>query len=468
MIYLKENSEMIISMMKSIDKKINYLYYFDVDNKEELVKEYDNIRNMIFEKGYDGTDRITGKIKNNLSKVDSFDEIVSVLKEFEEKIDQALNNSRKYVIKKCVDRIKDLTEEKELTIEAMWDKLKVIIEVYNNMHASIIEDDYFKNKVAYLIITILEKEITNNMDVNIYRLFDKIYNLNDSNIINAIISKIRELYIHSLDYKKVYLEKLIITINKEIYIPMEQLVKEYLNIFALDYNSKKETIIDKVRRTQFDFTDLVNLKSTLTNLYGKFNHGVWYANDTLAITGTKVLEGPCKYLNVKVYFDSYSCFSNTNNIIGLVTNKKKVSSILQDFTNLEYFITLDNTAEIGINAFDNSPNKRPMKLEYVRLGKNVLSIGEKAFSCCYNLKEVHFDEKLRSIGYESFSNTDLSGDIILPEGIKTVSAHAFDGTRVDNVVIGNNCKIEYRYTGRKPQVNFVTREEYEEIVNKKG
>ena len=90
--------------------------------------------------------------------------------------------------------------------------------------------------------------------------------------------------------------------------------------------------------------------------------------------------------------------------------------------------------KISSGAFSGS------KVQNVKLGKNVKTIGKKAFKNCKSLKKVTFSNKTATVSAESFSGCAKLGAVSLPASVKTVGAKAF-----------KNCKKLKKFTlGKKP------------------
>ena len=73
----------------------------------------------------------------------------------------------------------------------------------------------------------------------------------------------------------------------------------------------------------------------------------------------------------------------------------------------------------------------------VDFGKNVVSIGNKAFEQCGKLRDVTFPETLVSIGDAAFYECRSLTEVIIPDSVKTIGKYAFQCcTGVKTVVIG--------------------------------
>ncbi len=64
-------------------------------------------------------------------------------------------------------------------------------------------------------------------------------------------------------------------------------------------------------------------------------------------------------------------------------------------------------------------------IKIVVLGKGVKTIGNNAFMCCSNLKEVKLNEGLEQIGELAFASTGAS-EIVIPESVSSIGGGAFN------------------------------------------
>ena len=95
-----------------------------------------------------------------------------------------------------------------------------------------------------------------------------------------------------------------------------------------------------------------------------------------------------------------------------------------------------NVIKIGEEAF--SPNKDRIskqiqetrrKIVSIHIPNTVKSIGSKAFYDCENLKSIKLSSKISSIGYGAFLGCVELSNIELPETIKTIGGEGFCGCK---------------------------------------
>ena len=116
-------------------------------------------------------------------------------------------------------------------------------------------------------------------------------------------------------------------------------------------------------------------------------------------------------------------------------------------TNLESITLPDSVREIGENAFENCtslisftfPESVKVVSPYtfygctslgsgtgrVRMGENITTIGESAFSDCTGMKRLYLPDRLTTIGKEAFYGCSSLTSIDIPSGVKTISQRAF-------------------------------------------
>ena len=93
-----------------------------------------------------------------------------------------------------------------------------------------------------------------------------------------------------------------------------------------------------------------------------------------------------------------------------------------------------NVVTIGYRAF-----KDCYRLTSVTLPNSLISIGESAFESCINISNVEFGNSLITIGLWNFVGcSNLSGDIILPESVRTIGPGAFQATNISSITIQNS------------------------------
>lgn len=114
---------------------------------------------------------------------------------------------------------------------------------------------------------------------------------------------------------------------------------------------------------------------------------------------------------------------------------KITKDFYRDRKDLNDFVVRDDIEEIGSGAFLNS------SLKTIILGKNVKSIGERAFAKCKELEVVDFSKaiSLKEIKGEAFIGCSSLKEIILPESLEYLGRNAFeDCETLKNVAIQSN------------------------------
>lgn len=120
---------------------------------------------------------------------------------------------------------------------------------------------------------------------------------------------------------------------------------------------------------------------------------------------------------------------------------KITKDFYKDRKDLNDFVVRDDIEKIDSGAFQNS------SLKTIILGKNVKSIGERAFAKCKELEVVDFSKatSLKEIKGEAFSGCRSLKEIILPESLEYLGVAAFeDCETLKNVVIQGNALRKLR------------------------
>lgn len=120
---------------------------------------------------------------------------------------------------------------------------------------------------------------------------------------------------------------------------------------------------------------------------------------------------------------------------------KITKDFYRDRKDLNDFVVRDDIEEIGSGAFLNS------SLKTIILGKNVKSIGERAFAKCKELEVVDFSKatSLKEIKGEAFIGCSSLKEIILPESLEYLGRNAFeDCETLKNAVIQGNALRKLR------------------------
>ena len=129
-----------------------------------------------------------------------------------------------------------------------------------------------------------------------------------------------------------------------------------------------------------------------------------------------------------------------------ITLSKKLTSLSRSvFSCCSSLVSInipDNITKIGINAFYNCTN-----LKTVIMSDFITDIDKCAFLCCESLSDIYISKNVENIGYAAFAECyDLKGELILPEGLKSIGEHAFVATNYDSIIIpstveefGENC-----------------------------
>lgn len=110
----------------------------------------------------------------------------------------------------------------------------------------------------------------------------------------------------------------------------------------------------------------------------------------------------------------YEEIENGVRIIGFTSNSSELT-IPDKLENKD-------VVEIGNSAFSGNSN-----LKTVTVGNSIIVIGNNAFSTCRNLKIVNFNQNLSKIGDSAFFECRTLKSITLPENIKTIGKDAFGG-----------------------------------------
>ena len=115
-----------------------------------------------------------------------------------------------------------------------------------------------------------------------------------------------------------------------------------------------------------------------------------------------------------------------------------VEGVLIKYTGTDKNVVIpDGVLVIGKFAF-------PKDITSVKCGKGIKKIDQFAFSDCTNLKEVTIESG--KIKKYAFSECTGLKTIKIGKGVKKISAHAFQGCRIDKAVIGSK-NVRYLYAG---------------------
>ena len=91
-------------------------------------------------------------------------------------------------------------------------------------------------------------------------------------------------------------------------------------------------------------------------------------------------------------------------------------------------------------SWEGSPN-----IKSVNMGKNITTIGDGAFGGCSTLEKVAFSEAVTTIGLGAFAYcSGLTGELVLPDKVKTIGLQAFSETEIIGVTIPSSVN----YVGR--------------------
>jgi len=141
------------------------------------------------------------------------------------------------------------------------------------------------------------------------------------------------------------------------------------------------------------------------------------ASDSVATpsSGTLMIEGDCAAFSTSSYNISKDDTTYCRCVIG-IEDTGSATSIPQF-------------------AFENNS-----LLTSVVLGKNLKTIGKRAFGGCTNLNNVELGENLESIGDSAFDSCTSLSHIHIPASVKSISYSSFNGTNLSNVSIDPNNK----------------------------
>lgn len=152
-------------------------------------------------------------------------------------------------------------------------------------------------------------------------------------------------------------------------------------------------------------------------------------SEGITILPDRAMDGPL-YSISNIEFGSTVIIKNRNDVSGAwLTEKRKenplviVNDCLVDGENCSGDITIpENIKIICGNAFSNS------KVTSIKMGSNVVEIGNSAFNSSKNLKTVEFSQSIKEIKDNAFSGCTSLENIVLQEGLETIGSYAFSGT----------------------------------------
>ena len=85
-------------------------------------------------------------------------------------------------------------------------------------------------------------------------------------------------------------------------------------------------------------------------------------------------------------------------------------------------------------------------LEEIEIPKSVTSSSGSPFNGCTNLKEVTFEEGTEQVPYAIFISCSGPLEVTLPGSVRTIAAHAFNGSGIVKLEMANNPNIERKGT----------------------
>lgn len=92
----------------------------------------------------------------------------------------------------------------------------------------------------------------------------------------------------------------------------------------------------------------------------------------------------------------------------------------------------EGITDIGCSAFRNIAAKK------IFLPSTVITINDEAFAGCKQLEEAVLDEKLHSIGHQTFMDTTLLSEISIPDGVEYIGSECFSYSGIRNVKLPEN------------------------------
>ena len=108
---------------------------------------------------------------------------------------------------------------------------------------------------------------------------------------------------------------------------------------------------------------------------------------------------------------------------GLFDTAIEVSALT--YGDYEYKALIDGTVEISRYAGEGGEVNIPATID----GKNVTSIGERAFFGCTSLTSVKLPGSVTSIGSRAFYNCKSLTSISFPDSVTSIGSSAFNGTK---------------------------------------
>ncbi len=151
--------------------------------------------------------------------------------------------------------------------------------------------------------------------------------------------------------------------------------------------------------------------------------------------------------------DAMSYSSHLRSIVLPERLKRIGSNALHGCSQLEEVIMPHGVRSLGNSAFSGCH-----RLEYISLSEGLQSIGNECFGGCERLRNLTIPRSVTEIGKEAFKGTGLQ-HIILPEGLLTLGAGAFEKTPLTVLDIPALTQIEDNYPGYMPKLQEITVED---------
>lgn len=177
-----------------------------------------------------------------------------------------------------------------------------------------------------------------------------------------------------------------------------------------------------------------------------------------AFAGCSNLDGITIGINVKTLGDNaFSHCKKLKEINFNAENMDDLGDIVMEYYNTAFFdagvdedgitVTFGDSVEripaflfVISKSWEGSPN-----IKSVKMGKNITTIGDGAFCGCSTLEKVAFSEAVTTIGLGAFAYcSGLTGELVLPDKVKTIGLQAFSETEIIGVTIPSSVN----YVGR--------------------
>ena len=117
--------------------------------------------------------------------------------------------------------------------------------------------------------------------------------------------------------------------------------------------------------------------------------------------------------------------------IHIPSGVKKIAQFAFSDTNIESVFFPSSLEEIDELAFEYCTY---LKKVIFAVNCKLNKIGDEAFACCQNLKEIRLPDSVKHIGYNAFVNCEMLQEVFIPISVHTIDSCAFENCHQDLII----------------------------------